>query len=86
MNTLQLYYSYIKNPFSTQISTNEKIRFILDVYNCTHNQTADELFLLVRVFIYYFIIQDVIPLEKYTFTNETSRGPPNKEVEYVIPF
>lgn len=84
MNTLQLYYSYIKSPYSTQTKVNEKNIFILDVYSCVHSQMAKNLFLLIHVFFYYFNTQDVIPSEKYAFININSRGPPEKEVYYGI--
>ncbi len=54
--------------------------FTLAVQNTVHAQITDIIILIVNIFIYYFMLSDLVHSSAYEDAILTARGPPIKEV------
>lgn len=83
MNSLNLYYSHIKNPLaSSQIKSDKLVLvvhppvFTLNVCSCTHSQVAESIVLFFFITRYYFIVRELFSMREHAYIEAGARGPP----------
>jgi len=83
MNSLNLYYSYIKSPYATPLSNNSP-RFILVVENSVQIQKATIVILEINIFVYIPIIRYISKEKTYERTINNARSPPIYELLFSV--
>lgn len=60
------------------------LNFKVNVNNAVHVQTTNNIKLICRTIIHYFIIRDFVPVNSYEYIMLTARAPPVKKVYSYI--